>query len=741
MRFEIWTALMAISCASASRHSGSRSPHRPSEPLAKSIRAERLVGTLRRECLNHFVTLNARHLRSTLTLYFRYYHDSRTHVGLAKQCPLPREVSNAGRIVESRRSVVSTTDLSGFQPGASEHDRYRRDLYAPASFAVLCGMPLTWLHLTDLHLGLCDQAHVFPSMREQFQRDLQVLIEKYCGPIDLILFTGDMVLHGTRDEFDLFEGFMLNLRSRLAPKSAFLAIPGNHDLVRPPNASDATVAGLIRLWNVVETGVQDYFWEEASSSQRRLVEKAFDNYLNWWRVSALNPTNRLRGVNDSVVSVRDYAEGLLPGDFRCTVLKEGLTLGIIGLNSAFLQLVAGSFRSKLSVGPQQLAKLCPEGLPEWLDTHDLSFLLTHHPPEWLTTEALRDWCEEINEPGRFALHLCGHMHGKLEGHEDYGKLPPRPRLQGRSFFGLEFIGDSKELERPLGYSIGRIDQEGGEWRPTIWSRHAARVKGANISSTTMVDEVRTRRLTSSDAAYFRDKVYPVLAARISEDQLEPVDKMDWWLREPDPIYPDHFIVAENGDDPVGFLYCGPCGKSEYLLVSYLVVKKIYKSRRLGEITRLLIAELCELSIATRRKILLMELAHPGRVPTGKQRTERFARLRLFATLAQSYGFEVRTMDMEYERPASLSPVEDISHLLVMARPSHRHNPNSLSRKQAARILHLVYYTYQIGFSGDSGENSRFAQRCELTFDRLSNGLPEHVALLSNTDIEHRLSAR
>jgi transposase InsO family protein len=62
--------------------------------------AERLVGTLGRDCLNHFVVLNAWHLRRTLTLYFRYYDASRTHLGLAKQCPLPREVSSAGRIVD-----------------------------------------------------------------------------------------------------------------------------------------------------------------------------------------------------------------------------------------------------------------------------------------------------------------------------------------------------------------------------------------------------------------------------------------------------------------------------------------------------------------------------------------------------------------------------------------------------------------------------------------------------------------
>ena len=61
---------------------------------------ERLIGSIRRECLNHFVILNARHLKRTLVLYFRYYHASRTHLGLAKQCPFPRDVSSVGRIIE-----------------------------------------------------------------------------------------------------------------------------------------------------------------------------------------------------------------------------------------------------------------------------------------------------------------------------------------------------------------------------------------------------------------------------------------------------------------------------------------------------------------------------------------------------------------------------------------------------------------------------------------------------------------
>jgi transposase InsO family protein len=61
--------------------------------------AERLIGSIRRECLNHYIILNARHLKRTLSSYFRYYHESRTHLGLGKQCPFPRETLTAGKIV------------------------------------------------------------------------------------------------------------------------------------------------------------------------------------------------------------------------------------------------------------------------------------------------------------------------------------------------------------------------------------------------------------------------------------------------------------------------------------------------------------------------------------------------------------------------------------------------------------------------------------------------------------------
>ena len=53
---------------------------------------ERLIGSIRRECLEHVIVFNEQHLRRVLTKYFDYYHRSRTHLGLGKDAPETRPV-------------------------------------------------------------------------------------------------------------------------------------------------------------------------------------------------------------------------------------------------------------------------------------------------------------------------------------------------------------------------------------------------------------------------------------------------------------------------------------------------------------------------------------------------------------------------------------------------------------------------------------------------------------------------
>ena len=63
--------------------------------------AERLIGSIRRECLDHVLVLSERHLRRILTRYFAYYHRARTHLSVEKDAPdgRPIERPEMGRIV------------------------------------------------------------------------------------------------------------------------------------------------------------------------------------------------------------------------------------------------------------------------------------------------------------------------------------------------------------------------------------------------------------------------------------------------------------------------------------------------------------------------------------------------------------------------------------------------------------------------------------------------------------------
>ncbi len=76
---------------------------------------ERIIGSVRRECLNHVIIFNERHLRQVLKAYVTYYHGARTHLSLDKQSPVQRSIESPdqGKVV----AISHVGDL---------HHEYRR---------------------------------------------------------------------------------------------------------------------------------------------------------------------------------------------------------------------------------------------------------------------------------------------------------------------------------------------------------------------------------------------------------------------------------------------------------------------------------------------------------------------------------------------------------------------------------------------------------------------------------------
>ena len=72
-------------------------PIAPASPWQNSF-AERLIGSIRRECIDHIVVLGEAHLRRILQTYACYYNKIRTHQSLDKDAPVPRPVQRIGSI-------------------------------------------------------------------------------------------------------------------------------------------------------------------------------------------------------------------------------------------------------------------------------------------------------------------------------------------------------------------------------------------------------------------------------------------------------------------------------------------------------------------------------------------------------------------------------------------------------------------------------------------------------------------
>ena len=76
---------------------------------------ERIIGSIRRECLDHFVIFDERHLRRVLSSYCRYHHEARTHLSLDKDCPQTRPIH-----LPTAGTIIAFPEVGGL------HHRYER---------------------------------------------------------------------------------------------------------------------------------------------------------------------------------------------------------------------------------------------------------------------------------------------------------------------------------------------------------------------------------------------------------------------------------------------------------------------------------------------------------------------------------------------------------------------------------------------------------------------------------------
>lgn len=313
-----------------------------------------------------------------------------------------------------------------------------------------------WLHISDLHFGMKGQTPLWSNLKHHLYDDLALLYEQ-SGPWDVVVFSGDIVQSGSPQEFEGATGALLELYAKLAElecRPKLIAVPGNHDLLRP--AADAMEVMLLGQWHT-KKNVRDDFLGKPDGHYRRTIRAAFENYSVWQA-----------GLADAGIPVLDAIHGYLPGDQAARVEIDGHQVGIIGLNSTWLQLTQEAKAGDLHVDHSQLSQMLPEA-EGWCRANDFNILVTHQPVDWLGTESKAIWNAEIAAPGRFDIHLFGHMHEPEHSSLSVMGSKPTTIFQSPSLFGLEYLADNS-ARRIHGYSAGELAVTPNGRQLRIWPR-------------------------------------------------------------------------------------------------------------------------------------------------------------------------------------------------------------------------------------------------------------------------------
>lgn len=321
------------------------------------------------------------------------------------------------------------------------------------------------LHFTDIHAGMASQDWLWPTAKKGLFEDLARVHDKV-GGLDLVIFSGDLTQKATSDEYTKLNDVLCelwNLFKSHGSTPRLFPVPGNHDLARP-KPMDPTAQMMKRWWESPD--VRSAFWKDDPEDYQKLIDTAFANYVNWQK-----------GLAEGPIPLVQLSHGVLPGDAVAEMEVGGVSLGIVGLNTAWLQLEEGDYQGKLDVDPRQLMALTNGDPDAWCAAHDFNLLITHHPQEWLHSTSLDTWRSEVYTPSRFDAHLFGHMHEASIVSSSEGGAQGRRYIQGASLFGLE--KRSGGIERIHGYSVLQLSRLGtGQHHLQQWPRRAHKGRSA-----------------------------------------------------------------------------------------------------------------------------------------------------------------------------------------------------------------------------------------------------------------------
>ena len=319
---------------------------------------------------------------------------------------------------------------------------------------------IAYLHLSDLHIGDVLQKTILSNVRNEIKEDIAYIVGKL-GRLDFIFFSGDLVQSGSKEEYEKFSDFLDELLLLLKEKGftpKVLFVPGNHDLQRISDTDDPTHQ-MMKRWMDNKDLREEMFWKDNSSYIQYVTER-FLHYSSF--VQQFNTKQNIK-----------TDKGILPGDYYYQVKVDDITLGLLGLNSSFLQVEGGDYRQKLGIYNSQIYGIFGDRYVENLKQNDINVLMTHHAPIWYEAGSKDDYEQEIYSPQLFCDHLCGHNHNPQSLNINENFTGERRVSIAPSLCGLEKTEGG--VDRIHGYQAGKfIFNEDGSIEKELYPRLASK---------------------------------------------------------------------------------------------------------------------------------------------------------------------------------------------------------------------------------------------------------------------------
>lgn len=239
---------------------------------------------------------------------------------------------------------------------------------------------ITWLHLSDLHLG--KDVYNEKTVLEELLADIKTQIAVNDIKLDFVFITGDLTFSGQKKEFEYVQEFLNKLLDITElSKDDIILVPGNHDVNRNQILSVARNSKKLlnnrdAISEIIGNETEREIYTQGLSDYREFLQ----NNFTWARTSKKAPLSYT--LNKDI---------------------NGISVSVLALNTAWLAYGNENEKGKIIIGERQVR----EALDEVNDSQ-IIIALMHHPFEWLEWFDANDVKKMLERRADFILN--GHEH-------------------------------------------------------------------------------------------------------------------------------------------------------------------------------------------------------------------------------------------------------------------------------------------------------------------------------------------